>query len=706
MGEPRSRPAARWSVARSWSPARTPPTTAVRSRAARPSMVVRPRPPERRSSRCSHPIHHTHRSSRRSRLPMAMPTVETSWHHRRSSGIAGLESVSNRGGRSSVRRRSRTRAQQPSHPAQHRTQRASRTIGANLRSPRPACRDHRRLDVLPGLRRRGDEPADRRSSGATSPRRPDESGAWTTAMNATITSVTWVLFSEDFSRGHGALCSISSESHACRPSAGDGPAPATLVRPFRPGQRGRRGPSRSPRRCGTERTRRPCPVDRGAMPRCPPRRSRCHRPTRTMLTDRPAERLFRRRRRRGVPTPQHQVGQSAVVVDGDLDIDHAGRDSHGDHSSACIDLTPPCATLRGERLGQPRHRLPGESPPARAASNVGPRRPDHGDDAVEPELHSSAIRTQQIGAVEAHRPAAHRRRPHEPDTCGDDLDRREREPPPTQSDRPLHLEPDPSRPAVRPMGSHASTSGNRAAAGRRRWRGRTTRTAPRLAATDPTATAAPSMRARPPGAGPMPVEPATGRREEPAVSAIGPLQHRVDHVVDELVGLLEERTVPRCRRARSRSLSGASIIGYHSSNGFGSTAGLVGALHEEHRDLELGGRFPEVDVLELRIEDGEGVDEGAEEMRPARARCTRRTMKFSENPPSPSAVRLNGRRDRPRVRRTARTRRRTSRRTAAARSARARSTRPSSPFDRGPGERVVVEDLVGGSVGSPSARPR
>ena len=286
------------------------------------------------------------------------------------------------------------------------------------------------------------------------------------------------------------LSARSAPSLAHVDPAGDGPAPATLVRPFRPGQRGRRGPSRC---AATMRYRKNSPSVSG--------RSGCHAtvpaPAIEMPSSnsndvayRPAERLFRGRRRRGVPTPQHQVGQSAVVVDGDLDIDHAGRDSHGDHSSACIDLTPPCATLRGERLGSHATVSPASLPHA-LPSNVGPRRPDHGDDAVEPELHSSAIRTQQIGAVEAHDPAAHRRRPHEPDTCGEDLDRREREPPPTQSDRPLHLEPDPSRPAVRPMGSHASTSGRRAAAGRRRWRGRTTRTAARLAATDPTAAPCP-----------------------------------------------------------------------------------------------------------------------------------------------------------------------------------------------------------------------
>ena len=40
-----------------------------------------------------------------------------------------------------------------------------------------------------------------------------------------------------------------------------------------------------------------------------------------------------------------------------------------------------------------------------------------------------------------------------------------------------------------------------------------------------------------------------------------------------------------------------------------STVGLMRSLNEEHRHLELGGRLPEIHLLQLRVQRGEGVHE-------------------------------------------------------------------------------------------------
>jgi hypothetical protein len=66
--------------------------------------------------------------------------------------------------------------------------------------------------------------------------------------------------------------------------------------------------------------------------------------------------------------------------------------------------------------------------------------------------------------------------------------------------------------------------------------------------------------------------------------------------------------------------------------------GLRGALDQIDRDVERGGVVSEVDVLDLGVQDAEGVEEAAEVVCSSSVYSS--TNRFSENPPSPSEFRL------------------------------------------------------------------
>jgi hypothetical protein len=92
---------------------------------------------------------------------------------------------------------------------------------------------------------------------------------------------------------------------------------------------------------------------------------------------------------------------------------------------------------------------------------------------------------------------------------------------------------------------------------------------------------------------------------------MGPGKHDVPHHPLELRRLFEQGSVVG-RLEHGHLLAGRLRSGEPLLGELGAAAGLVASLNEVHRHLESGDLFAEVGLLQLRVEGGERVEEGAE----------------------------------------------------------------------------------------------